>query len=174
MSRKTLYTILSLGLIGTFFGHGAWAVGAKESFVTLLTGSVDNVFGATMSLTTAERLVRTVGVLDIIGSIVMVAMLIGVLKGAGGLYRFAYSKFAIVFYAAAALWAFITAASRLTAAGEFYPEVWDLVERAPNFIIPIALIYIVLTTRAERGDEKPLYIPAHFYETITPKSTARS
>jgi len=163
MSRKSIYTILSIGAIGTFFGHGAWAVGGKDKFVELLTGSLDHVFGATISIHTAERLVRSVGVLDILGSVVMLGMLIGVLRGAGPLYRLAYSKFALGFWAASAAWAFVTAFSRITAVGEFFPEVWDWVERAPNFIIPIALGYLVLKGREEAG--KPLYVPTHFHET---------
>jgi hypothetical protein len=37
--HKTLYGLLGLGVVATFFGHGMWAVQGKDTFVTLLTGS---------------------------------------------------------------------------------------------------------------------------------------
>lgn len=164
MSRKTLYVILSIGVIGTFFGHGAWAIGGKESFVGLLTNSLDEVFGYTMSETTGERIVRGIGSLDLALALIMGAMLFGVLRGGGALHRFAYSSFAIGIYAWAVLWGFVTAASRMTAAGVFFPEIWDLVERAPNFMLPAALIYIVVKARREHP-EAPVFVPEEFHRT---------
>lgn len=94
----------------------------------------------------------------------MTLMLIGAIAGKGVLYRLAYSRIALAVYAWGALWGFATAASRVTAVGEFYPEVWDVVERAPNFMLPAALIWLVYhhrldhrptTTTAESIQAKP-------------------
>ncbi|HEV8681513.1 MAG TPA: hypothetical protein VGS09_01885 [Actinomycetota bacterium] len=41
----------------------------------------------------------------------------------------------------------MTAASRVTAAGTFYPEVWDVVERGANFLLPAAMLYLTLVLR---------------------------
>lgn len=161
MSRKVLYGLLSVGLIGTFFGHGAWAVGAKDSFLGLLADSMDNVFGYSMSESTAEAAVRTIGVVDIVLSIAMAAMLYGVVRGGGRFHALAYSPIAIGVYAWAVLWGFLTAASRMTAAGVFFPEVWDLVERAPNFMIPAALLYLVVSYR-KTHPEAPVFVPEEF------------
>jgi hypothetical protein len=36
--------------------------------------------------------------------------------------------------------------------------VWDLVERAPNWMLPAALAYLVMTTR-KAHPEAPLFVP---------------
>src|SRR5215207_8077710 len=127
--NRILYSLLSIGAIGAFFGHGMWAVDGKESFVTLFTGSFDNVLGITISDGTGTSWVKGIGWFDVTVATVMVLMLIGVLLGRGGLYRLAYSRAALVIDAWAALWGFATAASRVTAVGQFSPEIWDVVER---------------------------------------------
>jgi len=147
--NRVIYTLLSIGVIGTFFGHGMWAVDGKESFVELFTGSFDNVLGVTVSTATATTWVQAIGWFDLAVAVAMIAMLVGNIQAKGALYEFAYSKAAMVIYAWAVLWSFATAASRLTAAGVFYPEVWDLVERAPNFMVPAALIYLVYQHRQD-------------------------
>jgi hypothetical protein len=45
----------------------------------------------------------------------------------------------------------------MTAPGSFYPEVWDWVERAPNFMLPLALIYVV---RRHRTVDIPTHVAA--------------
>lgn len=169
MSRKVLYSVLSVGVIATFFGHGAWAVGAKDSFVALLTGSVDNVLGATMSTSTGESIVRVIGVADIALAAAMALMLVGALRGAGALYRFAYSNIAVGVYAWAVVWGFVTAFARMTAVGEFFPEVWDWVERAPNWMLPAALIYLIVKTR-NTHPEAPLFVPETLKGTAEPET----
>ncbi|MEJ3748926.1 hypothetical protein WEI85_37345 [Actinomycetes bacterium KLBMP 9797] len=147
--NRILYALLSIGVIGAFFGHGMWAVDGKESFVQLFRGTFDNVLGVTVATDTATSWVKGIGWFDIAVSAALTLMLVGAIVGHGTLYRLAYSRVALVIYAWAALWGFATAASRVTAAGEFYPEVWDVVERAPNFMLPAALIYLVYQHRLD-------------------------
>jgi hypothetical protein len=102
-----------------------------------------------VSTEAATTWVQAIGWFDLVVAAAMLAMLVGNIHAKGALYEFAYSRAALVIYAWAVLWSFVTAASRLTAAGEFYPEVWDLIERAPNFMVPAALIYLVLQHRLD-------------------------
>jgi hypothetical protein len=147
--NRILYTLLSLGAIGAFFGHAMWAVRGKETFVTLFTGTFDHVLGVEVSAATGTSWVKGIGWFDVAVSVVLVAMLVGNILAKGRLYTFAYSRVALVVYGWAALWGFLTAGSRVTAAGVFYPEVWDVVERAPNFMLPAALIYLVVQHRMD-------------------------
>jgi hypothetical protein len=149
--NRNIYTLLLLGAIGTFFGHGMWAIDAKETFVALFTGTFDNVFGVVVSTDTAADWVQAIGWFDIAITAVLTVMLIGNLQAKGALYEFAYSRVAMVIFAWAALWGFLTAASRVTAVGDFYPEVWDLVERAPNFMLPAALLYLAYQHRLDHS-----------------------
>jgi hypothetical protein len=149
--NRFVYTLMSIGLIGAFFGHGMWAVGKKDAFVELFTGSFDNVLGVTVSTSTATAWVQAIGWFDISLTVVLVAMLVGNIRAKGALYRLAYSRAALVVYGWGALWGFVTAASRVTAVGQFYPEVWDVVERAPNFMLPAALVYLVYQHRLDHS-----------------------
>lgn len=165
MSRRSLYTMLAIGAIGTFLGHGAWALGAKDSFVELLAGSLDRLLGVTIAAGTAEGVVRLIGVADLAVAALILAMLVGARKGTGALSRLAYSRTALAVYAWGAIWGFVTAVSRMTAAGVFFPEVWDWVERAPNFMLPAALGYLVVKTRQEHP-EAPLIVPESSHRTL--------
>lgn len=147
--NRILYTLLSVGAIGTFFGHGMWAIDGKESFVELFTGSFEHVLGVNVATDTATNWVKAIGWLDITLSLVMLLMLIGNIQAKGVLYRLAYSPIAYAVYGWGVLWGFATAASRVTAAGVFMPEIWDLVERAPNFMLPAALVYLVYCHRLD-------------------------
>jgi hypothetical protein len=147
-----LYTLLGIGALGAFLGHGAWAVQGKASFVTLLTGSFDHVLGVTVSNDTGEAWVRGIGWFDLAVSVVIAALVVGAYTQRGKLYDLAYSRLAIVLFSWAAFWGFVTAASRITAVGTWFPEFWDLVERAPNFMLPLALIYVI---RHHRDDNTP-------------------
>lgn len=147
--NRILYSLLSVGLIGAFFGHGMWAVDGKDSFVKLFAGSFDHVLGVTVATGTATNWVKGIGWFDIAVAAVMALMLAGAILGRGALYEFAYSRIALVVYGWGALWGFATAASRVTAVGEFYPEIWDVVERAPNFLLPAALIWLVYQHRLD-------------------------
>lgn len=145
--HKALYVLLGVGAVASFFGHGMWAVRAKDTFVKLLTGSLDNVFGYTMSADTGEAWVRAIGVFDIIVAAAITLLIVGAVLERGVLYRLAYSTAAIGLFTWSAAWGFLTAFARMTGPGAFYPEVWDWVERAPNFVVPAALIYVVVRHR---------------------------
>jgi len=148
--NRVIYTLLSIGLIGGFFGHGMFAATLEnDKFPTLLSGSLDNVLGVTVSQSTAETWVQIIGFADIAVVAILIAMLVGNIQAKGALYEFAYSKVALVIYAWGAIWGFVTAASRVTAAGELYPEIWDVVERAPNFMLPAALFYLAYQHRLD-------------------------
>jgi hypothetical protein len=152
--NRVIYTLLSIGLIGGFLGHGMFAATlTNDKFPTLLTGTFDNLFGVTMSQGTAEAWVQAIGFFDLAVVAVLVAMLVGNIQAKGALYEFAYSKFALVLLAWGALWGFLTAGSRVTAAGELYPELWDVVERAPNFLLPAAMVYLVYQHRLDHSVE---------------------
>jgi len=160
--NRILYALLSVGAIGAFFGHGMWAIDGKESFVKLFTGSFDHVLGVTVSSGSATSWVKGIGWFDIAVSAVLLIMLVGVIQGRGALYRLAYSPIAVAIYAWGAVWGFATAASRVTAVGDFYPEIWDVIERAPNFMLPTALIYLVYQHRL---DHRPTTATAETIDT---------
>lgn len=141
--ERVVYALLAAGGVGTFLGHGMWAILGQASFVKLITGSFDHVLGVTVSTDTAVRWLDVIGWLDLTVAALMLSMLIGSLLRTGPLHRFAYGRTALVVYAWATLWGLVTAMSRVTAAGEPFPEIWDVVERAPNVALPAALAYLV-------------------------------
>lgn len=145
--HKALYTILGIGAFGTLLGHGMFAIDGKESFIGLLKGSLDNVFGVTVSTGTAESWVQAIGWLDLALAAVIGLFVIGAIRERGSLYTAAYSRLAIGVFTWGALWGFATAFSRVTAADAFYPAVWDWVERAPNFVLPAGLLYVIVRHR---------------------------
>jgi hypothetical protein len=150
---RRVYILLSLGAITAFFGHAMWAVRGKESFVELVTGSFDNALGISVGTSSAESIVRTIGWIDVGISIALALALVGFIARRGALYRFAASPVVIGLYAWGAIWGFTTAASRMTGAGLFYPEIWDLVERGPNFVLPAALVLMSVELRHRQQNE---------------------
>jgi hypothetical protein len=133
---------------------------SPESFLRplFLTGSLDNVFGYTMSARSGETVVKLIGYADIAVAVALAAFVVGALLERGALYRLAYSKAAMGVFAWAAVWGFATAFSRITSADTWYPEVWDWVERAPNFVLPAAMIYVIARHRT-------LVVPTHLPTT---------
>jgi hypothetical protein len=80
---------------------------------------------------------------DIAISLVILAFAIGVYRNHGALLRMATSRFAQTIFGYAAFYEFVNAvfhAGLFTAAGTFYPKVWDVVERGSNFLVPAALL----------------------------------
>lgn len=146
--HKALYALLGIGAFGTFLGHGMWAVRGKDTFVGLLTGSLKNMFGYHMSAGTGKTLVQAIGSIDLVVAAVMALFIIGALRERGSLYAAAYSKIAIAVFAWGSVWGFLTAFSRVTSAAAFSPAVWDWVERAPNFLLPAALVFVILRHRS--------------------------
>lgn len=154
--HKVFYSILGAGAVGTFLGHGMWAIDAKESFVGLLTGSLKNVFGYHLSDGTAATVVRVIGGVDIAVAALFALFIVGAIQGRGALYSAAYSRTAIVLAGWGVFWGFLTAFSRITAAETWYPEVWDWVERAPNFMLPAALLFTIVR---HRTIDVPTHLP---------------
>jgi hypothetical protein len=79
-----IYTVLSIGLIGTFLGHGMFAATLEnDKFPELFKGTFDNVLGVTVSQGTAETWVQVIGFADIALVAVLVLMLIMPLRMLG-------------------------------------------------------------------------------------------
>ncbi|HUE83152.1 MAG TPA: hypothetical protein VMM84_13640 [Pyrinomonadaceae bacterium] len=144
---RRVYTVLAIGAIMEFFGHGMWAVRGKEMMVQLVTNTFDNMLGVSVGTALATNLVRSIGGLDVVISMVMAIALLGFLLGRGILYRLAFSRLLIGMYAWAAFWGFLTAASRITAAGGLFPYVLNLIERGPNFLLPTTLLVLTVYLR---------------------------
>ena len=157
---RRVYIVLGIGAITAFFGHAMWAVRGKSSFVDLVTGSFDNVFGITVGADSAETAVRAIGWVDVGVSVLMTVALVGFIVRTGILARFAASPVAIALWSWGVIWGFTTAAARMTGAGVVHPEVWDLVERGPNFLLPAALVLMTLKLRGMQRAERPERRPA--------------
>lgn len=127
---STLYKLLMIGFVGTFLGHGVFAVRAKTGFIELLVKSFAR-FGLTISDATGALLVIGIGAADLAVAAFMTYVLVT------GKYAYSRTVEAIVLWGA--VWGFATAFSRVTALGSW----WDWVERAPNFMLPLALLMVI-------------------------------
>jgi len=154
-TTRWIYGLAAFGTVTTFFGHGMWAISGKDSFVKLMTGTFEKVFNTNMDVNTATNLVKFIGWADITIAVVLSLAAIGYLrkKASPALQNLATSRLVLALYAWAVFWGLVTALSRVTAAGEVYPEVWDLVERGPNFALPA--IGLILTHQAMRKSRHP-------------------
>ncbi|HET8671098.1 MAG TPA: hypothetical protein VFM05_10860, partial [Candidatus Saccharimonadales bacterium] len=119
----------------------------NPKFLELLSGSLKNVLGVDIDKATATSWVQFIGVVDIVLSVVLLAAAVGLFVSNGWLRRLATSNVLLAIYSWGVFWGFMTAASRVTAAGTFYPEIWDLVERAPNFTLPLIGFLVVYRLR---------------------------
>jgi hypothetical protein len=116
-----------------------------------------------MSAATGKTFVQAIGYFDIAVAGVIGLLVVGAIIERGMLYRAAYSGVALAVFAWAAVWGFLTALSRVTAAETWYPEIWDWVERAPNWMLPAALIFVVVRHRT-------IEVPTHGpYEEVYTK-----
>lgn len=107
--------ILRIGVAGTFIGHGIWALSIKQSWFKYFTG---------------------VGISE--GIIPTLLILIGIMDIVIGLFvLFKPYRFILVW---AVIWAFATALIRPITAGFFTIEFADFIERAANFMLPLALL----------------------------------
>ena len=153
-SRSTtiLYAILGSGVALAFLGHGILGAKGSEKFVALVTGTYDKVLGGTMSTATANNIVNVIGGIDIALAVVFAGLVLAAVYGKA----IAYSPLALGLFAWAALWGLLTALSRFTATlnGQ---EVWDVVERGPNFMLPAALVYGIYKIRTSKAAKE---IPA--------------
>ena len=148
---RRIYVILGVAAVTSFFGHGMWAVRGKDSFVELVTGSFDNLLGVAVGTSTATDMVKAIGYWDIFLSVVMAVAVIGVLQKSGPLRRFALSPVMLGVWVWAIVWGFATSVSRMSGPGVWYPELWDLVERGPNFLVPAALLMMTLFLRRQES-----------------------
>lgn len=148
IARRTMYAIGGLATFLMFIGHGIWAATLlNEKFAPMASGTLKNTIGLELSEAGANTFTRYVGFLDITLSLVLLATLIGALTSAGALHRFAYSRPAIVLYTWAAVWGFATAMARPLGAGVFWPEVLDVIERGPNFLVPLVVVATIVSAR---------------------------
>jgi len=106
--------VLRIALCGEFLGHGVFALRAAPGFQALLM----NAAGFSQGM--AERALPVIGVID-----VLIALLALVRPVRG-----------VLLYAA--VWGFLTALSRPLAG----LEIWDFVERWPNWGVPLALLLV--------------------------------
>ena len=170
ITLRRVYVLLGLAAIAGFFGHAMWAVRGKDSFVELVTGSFDNVLGVSVGTDTATTIVKAIGGFDIFLSVLMAFAVIGFLTREGTLRRFALSPVMIGVWVWAIVWGFATGASRMSGAGVWYPELWDLVERGPNFLVPAALLVITLFFRRREIVRVPDYPEIPETEAAKPKA----
>jgi hypothetical protein len=105
---------LRIAMFATFLGHGIFALQQKTKFVEMLTAMT------TIQQPLAGTIMVWIGVIDVLVAIAVLYKPLRVLLIWG------------------ALWAFLTAAAR-PVAGD---PIWDFVERAANFGVPLALLYL--------------------------------
>jgi hypothetical protein len=151
-SRSTtiLYSILGSGVALAFLGHGILGAKGEEKFVALVTGTYDKLLGGSMSASTATSWVDAIGWLDI----ALAAVFAGLVVAAIARKAIAYSPLAIGLFAWAAAWGFLTALSRFTAVLNG-AEVWDVVERGPNYLLPAGLAYLIYRIRKDQAAMPP-------------------
>jgi hypothetical protein len=150
-SITILYSILGSGVALAFLGHGILGAKGQASFVELVTGTYDKLLGGSMSESTATTWVNVIGWLDIALAIVFAALVIAAIAQKA----IAYSPVAIGLFAWAAIWGFLTALSRFTAVLDG-AEVWDVVERGPNYLAPAGLVYLIYRIGKAEGTQRPV------------------
>jgi hypothetical protein len=151
-SRSTtiLYSILGSGVALAFLGHGILGAKGEEKFIGLVTGTYDKLLGGSMSTATATTWVNVIGWLDI----ALAAVFAGLVVAAIMRKAIAYSPLAIGLFAWAAAWGFLTALSRFTAVLNG-AEVWDVVERGPNYLLPAGIAYLIYRVRKDTTTGRP-------------------
>jgi hypothetical protein len=141
-SSVILYSVLGSGVALAFLGHGILGAKAKDSFLELLTNSYDKLLGGTMSHDTAVGLVNVIGYLDI----GLAAIFAGLVVAAIRHKAIAYSTPAMILFGWATLWGFLTALSRFTATLNGR-EIWEFIERGPNYLLPAGVLYLIYRIR---------------------------
>ena len=126
--RDKIELVLRVGVFGAFLGHGVFALEAKQRFIEMMQSMVP------VDAPTATSLLVAVGVIDI-----LVAFSV-LLKP---------QKFVLIY---ATVWAFMTAFARITAGD----PVWDFVERAANWAVPLALLLYIQSKSKLKEKEAPL------------------
>jgi len=108
---KTLEWVLRIALFGEFLGHGIFAYRAAPNFQQLMAGSLGITTDA------AAQILPVIGVIDF--GVAILALV--------------YPMRALLMYAA--IWGLLTGLSRPVSG----LEIWDFVERWPNWGVPFAL-----------------------------------
>ena len=111
---KALEWTLRIALFGEFLGHGIFAFRAVPNFQELMAGALG------ISTEAAAGILPVIGVIDFV-----VAAL-----------ALAYPMRAVLLYAA--LWGLLTGLARPVSG----KEIWDFIERWPNWGIPLALLLV--------------------------------
>jgi len=117
MNEKKVEWALRIAIFGTFLGHGIFALSIKKSWFPYFTG-----IGIVESI--IPTLLLLIGTMDVIVSL------------------FALFKPVRIVLLWATIWSFVTALIRpiTSAAGFFSLDFMDFVERAANFMAPLALL----------------------------------
>jgi len=146
-TQKIVYAILAIGVGLAFLGHGILGIKGQETFVALVTANYDQVLGGTMSTDTATSWVNVIGIVDVVLAVAFFGLAFAAVRE----HRVAYSRLALGLFGWAIVWGFLTALSRFTAVMNG-AEVWDVVERGPNYLLPAALVYLIYrTAEAHKG-----------------------
>ena len=130
--------LLRLAIVATFVTHGVEAIRLNPAFVDLLIGSAENLLGLTQTVTNV--LLYIIGAIDIVLAVLLL----------GTRWRWVPAYLAF--------WGFVTACSRITAAGLIgfafaYPET---LIRAANGGAPLALfILCCAAARSNRSSPAP-------------------
>jgi predicted permease len=125
--KDKLELVLRIGVFGVFLGHGVFALEGKQTFVEMIQSMVP------VDAAAATSLLFAVGVVDIL---VAFSVLLKPQK-------------VVLIYAT--IWAFMTALARITAGD----PVWDFVERAANWTVPLALLLYIQLKSKVREKEVP-------------------
>ena len=111
---KALEWTLRIALFGEFLGHGIFAYRAVPHFQELMAGSLG------VSTETAANILPIIGIIDF--GIAILALI--------------YPMRAVLIYAT--LWGLLTGLSRPISGN----EIWDFVERWPNWGVPLGLLLV--------------------------------
>ena len=118
--------LLRWAIVATFVTHGVEAIRLNPAFVDLLIGSADNLLGLALSQSFTNILLYLIGAVDILMAVLLICT------------RWRWVAGYLAF------WGFVTACSRITAAGligfaSAYPET---LIRAANGGAPLALLIL--------------------------------
>jgi len=160
-----LYALLGSGVALAFFGHGILGARGEPKFIGLLTGTYDKLLGGTMSTGTADNIVNVIGGIDIAVAVVFAGLVIAAVSRKA----IAYSPLALGLFGWAAFWGLVTALSRFTATLNGH-DIWDVIERGPNFMLPAAVAYGIykIRTSTTRDEIAPVAPAASNGKAETP------
>jgi hypothetical protein len=120
-------------MFGTFFGHGVLALMEKKKFVDMFT-AMALLIGWQASATTAGNVIFWVGILDVIVAFVILWKPLRILLIWGVIWGFLTALFRPMSASGWNIFAYVLDANK--------DNFWDLVERAANFGVPLALLYL--------------------------------